>query len=70
MAAEMAPWVRTKSRLMVGLSERPEEVCAVMRDLVAAGCAMLTIGQYLAPSTAHLPMQGFVPPAVLDEYRE
>ncbi len=52
----------TKSGLMVGLGETDEEIAAVLRDLRAAGCDLLTIGQYLAPSVAHLPVARFVEP--------
>ena len=52
----------TKSGLMVGLGEGEEEVSAVMRDLRAAGCDILTVGQYLAPSAAHRPVARFVEP--------
>jgi lipoic acid synthetase len=48
---------------MVGLGETAEEVSAVMRDLRAAGCDILTIGQYLAPSASHAPVVRFVEPA-------
>ena len=53
----------TKSGLMVGLGETAEEVVAAMRDLRAAACDILTIGQYLAPSAAHLAVERFVEPA-------
>jgi len=53
---------RAKSGLMVGLGETAEEVRAVLRDLRGAGCDMVTIGQYLAPSPAHLPVERFVAP--------
>ena len=56
------PQVPTKSGLMVGLGETDEEILAVMRDLRANGVAMLTIGQYLAPSTHHLPVERYVHP--------
>jgi lipoic acid synthetase len=52
----------TKSGLMVGLGETADEVRRVMQDLRAAGCDLLTIGQYLSPSAAHLPVVEFVPP--------
>lgn len=55
--------VVTKSGIMVGLGERPDEVEAVMGDLRAAGCRVLTVGQYLAPSAKHLPIARFVEPA-------
>ena len=56
------PQVPTKSGLMVGLGETDEEILAVMRDLRANGVAMLTIGQYLAPSSHHLPVERYVHP--------
>ena len=56
------PGVPTKSGLMVGLGETDEEILAVMRDLRAHGVDMLTIGQYLAPSNAHLPVRRYVHP--------
>ena len=56
------PDVPTKSGLMVGLGETDEEILEVMRDLRAHGVNMLTIGQYLAPSTAHIPVQRYVHP--------
>jgi lipoic acid synthetase len=56
------PAIPTKSGLMVGLGETDEEILAVMRDLRAHGVDMLTIGQYLAPSAHHLPVERYVPP--------
>jgi lipoic acid synthetase len=56
------PGVATKSGLMVGLGETDEEILRVMCDLRAHGVDMLTIGQYLAPSTAHLPVRRYVHP--------
>ena len=56
------PAVPTKSGLMVGLGETDEEILAVMRDLRAHGVEMLTIGQYLAPSAHHLPVERYVHP--------
>jgi lipoic acid synthetase len=55
------PAVPTKSGLMVGLGERDDEILAVLRDLRAHGVEMLTIGQYLAPSAHHLPVERYVP---------
>jgi len=54
--------IPTKSGLMVGLGETDDEILAVMRDLRANGVAMLTIGQYLAPSPHHLPVERYVHP--------
>ena len=56
------PSVPTKSGLMVGLGETDDEIVQVMRDLRAHGVEMLTIGQYLAPSTHHLPVERYVAP--------
>ena len=56
------PHVPTKSGLMVGLGETDDEILQVMRDLRAQGVEMLTIGQYLAPSTHHLPVTRYVHP--------
>lgn len=57
-----------KSGLMVGLGESDEELYGAMRDLLGAGCAVLTIGQYLAPSKAHWPVARYVEPAAFDDY--
>jgi lipoic acid synthetase len=57
----------TKSGLMLGLGETPDEVREVMRDLLAHGASMLTLGQYLRPSASHLPVVEFVEPAVFAE---
>jgi lipoic acid synthetase len=56
------PNVPTKSGLMLGLGEEQDEVLAVMRDLRAHGCDMLTLGQYLQPSREHLPVRRFWTP--------
>lgn len=64
--AERLPSVPTKSGLMLGLGEDEDEVVEVLRDLRAYGVSMLTLGQYLQPSKAHLPVQRFVEPAVFD----
>ncbi len=56
------PGVPTKSGLMVGLGETDDEILAVMRDMRAHHIDMLTIGQYLAPTNAHLPVRRYVHP--------
>ena len=61
-AKKYNPGMPTKSGLMVGLGESDEEILAVMRDLRAHGVSMLTIGQYLAPSAHHLPVERYVHP--------
>lgn len=65
--AAMQPAVPTKSGLMLGLGETKEEVIAVLKNLRANGVSMLTLGQYLQPSKAHLPVQRFVTPAEFDD---
>ncbi|HHY92488.1 MAG TPA: lipoyl synthase [Firmicutes bacterium] len=61
-AKEMAPGVLTKSGFMLGLGETEGEVRQVLTDLKAAGCDIVTIGQYLQPSPQHLPIVRYVPP--------
>ena len=63
---DLHPDVPTKSGLMLGLGERIEEIHAVMHDLRHAGCKMLTIGQYLAPSDSHLPVERYYTPDEFD----
>lgn len=58
----LVPQVPTKSGLMVGLGETDDEILAVMRDMRAHDIDMLTIGQYLAPSSAHLTVKRYVHP--------
>jgi len=62
------PSIPTKSGLMVGLGETDEEILEVMRDMRAHNIDMLTIGQYLAPSGHHLPVQRYVHPDVFNEF--
>jgi lipoyl synthase len=62
------PSIPTKSGLMVGLGETDEEILEVMRDMRAHNIDMLTIGQYLAPSGHHLPVQRYVHPDVFKEF--
>lgn len=61
---------RTKSGLMLGMGETDSEVSSALRDLRAAGVALLTLGQYLAPSPAHHPVARFVPPDEFDRWRD
>lgn len=56
------PQIPTKSGLMLGLGETEAEVIAVMKDLLAHGCSMLTLGQYLQPSRDHLAVQEYIYP--------
>jgi lipoic acid synthetase len=61
-----APEVVTKSGLMLGLGETVPEVLEVLADLRGAGCDVLTLGQYLAPTLKHLPVERYVTPAEFD----
>jgi lipoic acid synthetase len=58
----LAPTMRTKSGLMVGLGEEPREIVDTMRDLRRVACDLLTIGQYLRPSPQHLPVVRYYHP--------
>jgi len=60
----------TKSSIMLGLGETREEVIATMRDLRANDVDILTLGQYLRPSSWHLTVQEYVPPETFDELRK
>jgi lipoic acid synthetase len=59
-----------KSGLMVGLGEREDEVAATMADLRAVGVSIVTIGQYLRPSAAHLPVSRYWAPEEFDRLRQ
>ncbi len=62
--------IYTKSGFMVGLGEEKEEVASVLKDLRSAGCDMVTIGQYLPPSRAHLQPARYVSPAEFKEFED
>ena len=62
------PDIPTKSGLMVGLGETDEEILAVMQDMRAHDIDMLTIGQYLAPSSSHLPVRHYVHPDTFKQF--
>jgi len=62
--------IATKSGLMLGLGERKDEVLVAMDDLLAHGVTVLTMGQYLRPSTKHLPVVDYIRPEVFDELKE
>jgi lipoic acid synthetase len=61
-ARELAPTIPTKSGLMLGLGESEEEVVAALEDLRAVDCQRLTLGQYLRPSLAHIPVARYWSP--------
>jgi lipoic acid synthetase len=66
-ARRFSPDIPTKSGLMVGLGEQRDELVSTFKDLRAAGCGILTIGQYLRPTEAHAPMVRYYHP---DEFRD
>jgi lipoyl synthase len=58
-----------KSGIMLGLGEKKEEILQVMDDLLAVGCKVMTIGQYLAPSVDHMPVEEYITPEQFEEYK-
>ena len=64
------PNMLTKSGIMVGLGEEFDEVVELMKDLRAASCDIMTIGQYLQPHARRLPVERYVPPEEFERWRE
>ena len=62
--------MKTKSGIMLGLGETEEEVIQTMKDLRSVKVDILTIGQYLQPSRAHLPVEKFVTPNEFKNYQK
>jgi lipoyl synthase len=69
-AKQQAPWLYTKSGIMVGLGETEAEVRQVMQDLRAVDCDILTLGQYLQPTQKHLGVERFVTPDEFEAWRQ
>ncbi|MGH7790611.1 MAG: lipoyl synthase [Candidatus Binatia bacterium] len=69
-AKRRRPKLLTKTGLMLGLGEETDEVHAVMRDLRAVGCDILTLGQYLQPTRDHLKIDRYLPPSEFDALRQ
>jgi len=67
---QLSPEIYTKSGIMVGLGETDPEVRQVMQDLRGVDCDIITIGQYLQPSSKHLQVKEFVTPAQFDAWRK
>jgi lipoic acid synthetase len=65
-----APGMPIKSGLMLGLGESFEEIRSTLKDLIDAGCRILTLGQYLQPSNAHLPVKRFISPAEFENWKD
>ena len=62
--------ITAKSGIMVGLGETPSEVEELMDDLLATGCSILTIGQYLQPTRRHYPVEEYVTPEQFAQYQQ
>lgn len=62
--------VRSKSGIMLGLGETRDEILQTMDDLLAVGCEVMTIGQYLQPTKQNFPLQDYIHPDVFAEYKE
>lgn len=69
-AKMLEPTLLTKSGLMLGLGETPDEVLEVMADLRSAGADLVTIGQYLQPSSKHLAVERYYPPEEFELFVE
>jgi lipoyl synthase len=70
IAKRLRPSGVTKSNLILGMGERPDEVEQAMRDLVGTGCNLLTMGQYLQPTKFHLPVDRWVTPEEFARHAE
>ena len=68
IAKRLRPGQVTKSNLILGMGERPEEVGPALRDLAEAGCDLVTMGQYLRPTAFHLPVDRWVTPEEFAEH--
>ncbi len=66
-AKKISPQIPTKSGIMLGFGETHAELVQTWRDLLASGCDILTMGQYLQPSVDHLPVKRFLPPEEFSE---
>ncbi len=70
LAKSLEANVYTKTGLMLGLGEEEQEILGVMEDLRKIDCDILTMGQYLQPSSSHLEVRRFIPPGKFEEYRQ
>jgi lipoyl synthase len=68
LACAKAAGLTTKSGLIVGMGETPEEIVGCLADLAGVGVGIVTIGQYLRPTTHHLPVARWVEPWEFDEW--
>ena len=67
---QVRPEARTKTGFMVGLGETEDQIARLMDDVLATGCDILTIGQYLQPSPQHYPLARYVTPEEFARYKE
>lgn len=67
---EKDPSLLTKTGFMVGLGETEEQISVLMDDILATGCDILTIGQYLQPSPEHYPLARYATPEDFARYKE
>ena len=67
---ENYPHIHTKSGMMLGLGEKEEEVIDTLKRLREVDCDMVTLGQYLAPSTSHIEVKEYVTPEQFEKYKE
>ena len=68
-AHRLDPELKTKSGLMLGLGEEEGELFGVLEDLLKTGCSYLSLGQYLAPSRQHFPVQRYLEPELFERYK-
>jgi lipoic acid synthetase len=69
-AKKIAPHIKTKSGLMLGLGETFAEVAALLKDLRDAGCDFLTVGQYLRPTKKNLPVVEYIRPEIFEDLKD
>jgi lipoic acid synthetase len=69
-AKKIAPDIKTKSGMMLGLGETLDEVIDLFKDLRNAGCDFLTVGQYLRPTKKNLPVVEYIRPEIFDEIKK
>lgn len=62
--------IRSKSGIMLGLGETPDEILQTMDDLREVGCEVMTIGQYLQPTARHYPVKEYIHPDTFEQYRQ
>lgn len=67
---ELAPQIVRKSGLMLGMGEEQPEIIQTLHDLRQVGCQVLTLGQYLAPTKEHFPVERYLPPTEFDDLKQ